>query len=175
MRFVDLLKTTVLGCAGAATALGALAVSRAATEGDDGLLAFALVWWAIAVLVGGWLGRRSETLPAIGRLLAGARSTTSLPDQEQPGRILLNRLWPLLVVLVASAALAWRFPQVPAIAAGFMVIWALYWRRQDGAVTAVEERDGVAFFVERTSPVKPITLVRTPGFRRLGPSADGLG
>jgi hypothetical protein len=53
---------------------------------------------------------------------------------------------------------------------------ALYWRRQDAAVTAIEERDGAAFFVERTSPVRPIQLVRTPGFRRIGPapSADGF-
>jgi len=175
VRFVDFLKTTVLGCAGTATALGALAVSRAAVEGDDDVLAFALVWWLVAVLVGGWLGRRAETLPAIGRLLAGARSSTSLPDQEKAGRMLLNRLWPLLVLVIASAALAWRFPQVPAIAAGFSLIWALYWRRQDRAVTAIEERDGVAFFLEHTSPIKPTALVRTPGFRRIGPSGDGLG
>ena len=35
-------------------------------------------------------------------------------------------------------------------------------------MTAIEERDGVAFFIERTSPFKPIQLVRTPGFRRVG-------
>ncbi len=65
-----------------------------------------------------------------------------------------------------AGAVAFAFPQVPAVAAGFAIIWALYWRRQDGAVTAVEERDGVAFHVERTSPVRPMQLVRTPGFRR---------
>ena len=32
-------------------------------------------------------------------------------------------------------------------------------------MTAIEERDGVRFYVERTSPLKPIRLVRTPGFR----------
>ena len=56
-------------------------------------------------------------------------------------------------------------PQVPAIAAGFAVIWALAWRRQSRAVTAIEERDGARFYVERTSPLRPIQLVRTPGFR----------
>jgi hypothetical protein len=37
-------------------------------------------------------------------------------------------------------------------------------------VTAIEERDGVAFYIERTSPLKPIQLLRTPGFRRAGPA-----
>ena len=31
-------------------------------------------------------------------------------------------------------------------------------------MAAIEERDGAAFYVERTSPVRPISLVRTPGF-----------
>ena len=176
MRFVDFLKTTVLACAAAATALGALAVLRAASEGDTGLVLFALGWWVVAGVTGAVLGRGRGPLPAIGRLLGGARATTTLPEQEKPARVLVNRLWPLAVLLVVSAALAWRYPQIPAIAAGFTVIWALYWRRQDGAVTAIEERDGVAFYVERTSPLQPIQLVRTPGFRRIAPpSGNGLG
>ena len=56
---------------------------------------------------------------------------------------------------------------------GFAVIWALSWRRQDAAVTAIEERDGVQFFVERTSPFRPIKLVRAPGFRRIEPPTLG--
>jgi hypothetical protein len=173
VRFVDFLKTTVLACAAAATALGALAVGRAAADGDTGLVAFTLGWWVVAGIIGAWLGRARAPLPAIARLLAGARASTTLPEQERPARVLVNRLWPLAVVLVVSAGLAWRFPQVPAIAAGFTVIWALYWRRQDGAVTAIEERDGVAFYVERTSPLQPIRLVRTPGFRRIGAASAG--
>jgi hypothetical protein len=51
------------------------------------------------------------------------------------------------------------------VAAGFAIIWALAWRRQASAVTAIEERDGVRFYVEPTSPLRPIRLVRTPGFR----------
>jgi hypothetical protein len=54
---------------------------------------------------------------------------------------------------------------VPAIATGFAIIWALAWRRQASAVTAIEERDGARFYVEQTSPLDPIKLVRTPGFR----------
>ena len=166
----------MLACAGAATALGALAIGQAASDDDSGLAVFCLSWWLLAGVLGAWLGRERAPLPAIERLLAGARATTTLPEHERPVRVLMNRLWPLAVLLVVSAGLAWRLPQVPAIAVGFTVIWALYWRRQDGAVTAIEERDGVAFYVERTSPLRPIQLVRTPGFRRIGaPSADGLG
>jgi hypothetical protein len=50
------------------------------------------------------------------------------------------------------------------VAAGFSIIWALGWRRQARAVLAIEERDGVRFYVDRTSPVSPIQLIRTPGF-----------
>jgi hypothetical protein len=175
LRFVDFLKTTVLACAAAATALGVLAVREVALEGDTDLLAFALSWWAIATMLGAWIGRERSTLPAIARLLAGARSSSTLPEQDRPGRILLNRLWALFALLVLSAGLAWLWPQVPVIAAGFLLIWALYWRRQEAAVTAVEDRDGVAFFVERTGPLKPIQLVRTPGFRRAEPTPSGEG
>ena len=165
----------MLACAGAATLLAALAVRTVALEGDTALLGFSLSWWAVATIIGLWLGRERGTLPAVGRLLAGARSTSTLPEQEKPGRVLLNRLWPLFALLVVSAALGWVLPQIPAIAAGFLAIWALYWRRQEAAVTAIEDRDVVGFYVERTAPWKPIQLVRTPGFRRAAPAPSGEG
>ena len=175
MRFIDFLRTTVLACGGAATVLGLLAIREVALEGDTALLVFSLGWWAVATMVGVWLGRERHMLPAVARLRAGARSTSSLPEQARPGRVVANRLWPLFALLVVSAGLGWLFPQIPAIAAGFLTIWALYWRRQEAAVTAIEDRDGVAFYVERTAPWKPIQLVRTPGYRRIGaPSGEGL-
>jgi hypothetical protein len=146
-----------------------VAVAGAAADDNLALLAFAGAWWAVAAVVGSFLGRRAETLPPIARLLAGARATAMLPEQARPGRVLVNRLWPLFVLLIVSGALAVAAPQIPAMAAGFAVIWALYWRRQDGAVTAIEERDGVSFFIEPTSPLKPMQLIRTPGFRRVAP------
>ena len=79
---------------------------------------------------------------------------------------LLNRLWPLLVVTVVPAGLALVWPQVAAIAAGFCVIWSLSWRHQESAVTAIEERDGVTFYVATTDAIGPVKLVRTPGLRR---------
>ena len=168
MRFVDLLKTTVLVCAASATLLGAIAVLSATNAQEDAPLFFALGWWLVAGAIGTYLGRRAETTPPIARLLAGARTATSLPEQK-PGATLLNRLWPIFLVTVAASALAIVAPQIPAIAAGFAAIWALSWRRQEAAVTAIDERDGVQFLVERTSPFKPIQLVRVPGFRRIAP------
>ncbi len=168
MRFVDFLKATVLACAGAGTALAAVAVLAVAADGATGLVALLAVWWPAAVALGAWLGRRGEPLPAVARLLAGARPTTTLPDPGAggPGLLLVNRLWPLLLALVAGVAVGFALPQVPVVAAGFALVWALQWRRQDRAVTAIEERDGVAFYIERTSPLTPMRLVRTPGLRR---------
>jgi len=79
--------------------------------------------------------------------------------------VVLNRLWPIIICTLGSGALAFAYPQIPAIATGFAIIWALGWRRQSAAVTAIEERDGARFYLEHTSPIHPIKLVRTPGFR----------
>ena len=55
-------------------------------------------------------------------------------------------------------------PQVAGVATGFAICWALAWRRQGHAVAAIEERDAARFYVDRTSPLQPIRLIRTPGF-----------
>jgi hypothetical protein len=164
VRFADFLRMTVLISAAAASALAAVTVAAAAGTGDDVIVPIAAGWWLIAAVIGAWLGRRSETSSPIGSLLASARTQTSLPEVH-PGRTLLNRLWPLLISTLGAGALAFIIPQVPAVATGFAIIWALAWRRQASAVTAIEERDGARFYIARTSPLKPIKLVRTPGFR----------
>jgi hypothetical protein len=163
VRFGDFLKATVLLSAGAATALAAIAVIGIAQQADDLLIVVSVGWWVLSALIGLTLGRRAETSPPIARLLAGARSQTSLPEL-QPGRTLINRLWPLLISTLGAGVLAVFEPQVASIAAGFAIIWALAWRRQEAAVAAIEERDGVRFYVDRTSPFSPIQLLRTPGF-----------
>jgi hypothetical protein len=140
-------------------------VAGAANRDESLLVPVTAAWWIIAVLYGLWLGRRHETSPPIARLLAGATSATTLPE-IRPGLILLNRLWPLLISSLAAGALAFLLPQVAGIATGFAIIWSLSWRHQEKAVTAIEERDGVTFFVDRTPPFQPIKLVRTQGFRR---------
>jgi hypothetical protein len=168
VRFVDFLRTTVLLTAAAATALATVTVLAAGAKSGDPLLPIAVGWWVIAALIGLRLGRRAQTNPPIARLLAAAKASTTLPEHH-PSAILLNRLWPLLVFTLLAGGLAFLAPQIPGIAAGFAIIFALAWRRQDAAVAAIEERDGASFYVVRTSPVRPIALVRTPGFKALRP------
>jgi hypothetical protein len=168
VRFVDFLRTTVLLSAGAATALAAVTVIAASSRSDTQLAEFAVGWWVIAVATGLRLGRRAQTNPPIARLLASAKASTTLPEHH-PSAILINRLWPLVLFTLLSGGLAFLAPQIPGIAAGFAIIWALSWRRQDAAVEAIEERDGASFYVRRTSPVRPMELVRTPGFKAARP------
>jgi hypothetical protein len=173
VRFVDLLKTTVMLSAGAATMLAIVTVIGATADRDDTLVLIGAGWWVVASVIGAVLGRRSQVTAQIGRLLADAKLATMLPE-HRPAGVVLNRLWPLLVSTVAAGAVGFIVPQVPAVACGFAVIWSLAWRRQDAAVLAIEERDGAMFYVERTSPVRPLRLVRTPGFRREVPTLTSV-
>jgi hypothetical protein len=163
VRFGDFLKATVLLNAGAATLLAAITVIGLAREGDRTLALFSAVWWIGALLIGIWFGRRAEASPPIARLLTTARTQTTLPELR-PGVTLLNRLWSLLFMTLASAVASVFLPQVAAVAAGFPLILALTLRRQEAAVAAIEERDAARFYVDRTSPFHPIRLIRTPGF-----------
>jgi hypothetical protein len=169
MRFFDFLRVSVLLFAGAATALAAVAIAGAAARSDTTLLYVAVAWWVAAAAVGLWLGRRPETTQGIARMLADARYSPTLPEVE-PGRTVVNRLWPLIILLAAAAGIAFLIPQVPAIAAGYALLVALMWRKQARAVAAIEDRDGVRFYVERTPPMKPTKLVRTPWMRRVEPT-----
>jgi hypothetical protein len=164
VRFADFLRTTVLISAASASVLAAVTLAGAAGANDDLVVPVAAGWWVLAGLIGSWFGRRGETSPPIASLLASARTQTSLPEVN-PGRTVLNRLWPLLLCTVGAGVLGFVLPQVPAIATGFAIIWSLAWRRQASAVTAIEERDGARFYVAQTSPLNAIKLVRTPGFR----------
>jgi hypothetical protein len=169
VRFSEFLRTTVLMSAAGASLLAAITVIGLATGvGAAAVVPVAAGWWTGAGLIGLWLGRRAQTSPPIASLLADARTGPALPEVN-PARTLLNRLWPLLVCCIGAAAIGLALPQVPAIAAGFAIIWALAWRRQASAVTAIENRDGARFYIERTSPLAPIRLLRTPGFRSLIP------
>jgi hypothetical protein len=169
VRFGDLLRTAVLLFAGGATACGIVAIASAQSKDDTSLLYVAIAWWVIATLIGGWLGRGAHAIEGIAHLLADARSTQMLPE-VQPGRIILNRMWLLILTTIAAGGVAFLMPQVPAIGAGFFLLAALWWRRQPSAVQAIEERDGVRFYVERTSPFAPTRLIRTPGFRKNEPA-----
>jgi hypothetical protein len=172
MRFTDFLKATTLLTAGEATTLAAVAIVAAASKGDTVTIVFALVWWVLAGAIGGWLGRRPETSERIANLLASARSSMALPELR-PAAVLLNRLWPLGVLALMTAGVSWIYPQGAAVIAGGLALLALAWRRQEAAVTAIEERDGARFYVVPTSPLSGIKLARTPGYRR--PSGNGTG
>jgi hypothetical protein len=161
VRFGDLLRATVMLSAGSATLLAAIAVIGIGQDAQTALIAFCAGWWVLAAAMGVALGARAEA--AIQRLLAGARSQTTLPEVH-PSRTMLNRLWTLLLSTIGAGVLGVWAPQVAAIAAGFAIVWALAWRRQEQAVAAVEERDGVRFYVDRTSPFAPMRLIRAPGF-----------
>ena len=173
MRFVDLLKTTVMLSAAAATMLAIVTVIGATGDRDDTLVLIGAGWWVAASIIGAVLGRRAQVTAPIGRLLADAKMATMLPE-HRPAAVIVNRLWPLLVSTGAAGAVGFIFPQVPLVACGFAVIWSLAWRRQDSAVLAVEERDGVTYYVERTSPLRPMQLVRTPGLRREVPTLTSV-
>jgi hypothetical protein len=171
VRYTDFLKATVLLTAGEATALAAVTVVVVAAKESTATQIFALGWWVVAGAIGTWLGRRPETTKSIATLLADANSSTTLP-QIRPAAVLVNRLWLLGVSAVIAAGVSWLIPQLAAVAAGGATMIALAWRNQEAAVTAIEERDGVRYYVVPTSPFKAIELVRTVGLRRLR-SANG--
>jgi hypothetical protein len=170
VRFRDFLRVSVLLFGGAATALAVVSVVGASREESNTLVYVAAVWWCLATLVGLWLGRRLAATSGIARLLADARKTSTLPELE-PGTVLFNRLWPLIVLAVASAVIGFFYPQVPAIATGYCLLVALLWRKQSRAVEAVEGRDGVEFWLDKTSPFGGPRLLRLPGLRKIAPEA----
>ena len=168
MRFRDFLRVSVLIYGAAATALAVVSIAGATQADSNTLVYVAAVWWCVAALAGLWIGRRPQTTEGIGTLLADARSTNSLPQLE-PGAVIFNRLWPVAVVTVLAGAVGFFVPQVPVVATGFFLLVALLWRRQSSAVEAIERRDGIEFWFDRTSPFGAPKLLRLPGLRRIEP------
>ncbi len=166
MAFCDLLRTTVLLAAGAATVLAAVTVIAATGADDDLTLFVAAGWWAVAVVAGFILGRPQRAAAAMQPLLAEARTAATLPSLESPATAALARLWPVGAFALVAGGLGFVFPGVAAIGTGFALAVALAWRGREGAVSAIEERDGVRFYVEPGSAIQPVKLVRSPGLRR---------
>src|ERR1700742_803162 len=164
MRFREFLRATVLVSAASATLLAVLTVVGSHGDDDTKVATIGIAWWAVAAIFGIWSGRRHTVSGQIGSLLANARSTNSLPELN-PARTFLNRLWPLLICTIGAGAASLDWPQVAAVAAGFAIIWALAWRHQASAVTAIEGRDGASFYIDKTGPFQPMKLVRAPGLR----------
>lgn len=165
MLFTDLLRVTVLLVAGVATALGTVSVVVAGEDGDTTALIVAGAWWVAAAGAGLYLGSAPRTADAIARVLAGARTATSLPP-ESPTWIAFLRLWPIGAFALIVGGAGWVWPQVAAIGAGYAIAIALAWRGREAAVTAIEDRDGIRFYVEPSSALEPVRLLRTPGLYR---------
>lgn len=168
MRFREFLRMSVLLFGGAASALAVVSIVGTTRAEDNLLLYVALGWWIVAAIAGLVLGRRLAATPGIGRLLADARSTTTLPELE-PGAVLFNRLWPLAVVAVVAGAAGFFIPQVPVVGTGYALLVALWWRRQSAAVEAIELRDGVEYWFDRSAPFGAPRLLRLPGMRKIAP------
>ncbi len=164
MLFTDLLRVTVLLTGAEATALAAITAVTTNRDADGTTLIVAAAWWLIAVVAGFYLGRPSRAASTLRAALAGARTATSLPP-ESPARISFARLWPIALTAIAAGALGVFFPGVAAIGAGYALLVSLAWHSREAAVLAIEQRDGVKFYVVPNSAFRPIQLVRTPGLR----------
>jgi hypothetical protein len=169
MPFTDLLRVTVFLTAAEATALGAIGALAAARDEDSTTVLVAAVWWLLSLAIGIYLGRPSRAADGVRDALARARTATSLPP-EPPARIAFDRLWPVALTAIVAGALGIFFPGVAVIGAGYALIVSLAWRTREAAVLAIEQRDGVKFYVVPNSALRPIQLVRSPGLRsgRLG-------
>ena len=165
MPFTELLRGTVLLLLGAAMALGAVTVVLAAADDDTTTLIVAAAWWLIAIAVGLFLGRPENASEGVAAALSEAKTTPLLPATS-PGRVALGRLWPLAAFTLVAGGLGFVFPPVAAVGTGYALLVALAWRNREGIVTAVQDRDGVRFFVESASAFEKIRLVRTPGLGR---------
>jgi hypothetical protein len=165
MQYKDLLRGTVLLIGVEATGLAVVSAITINAAADEVLAAFAILWWAAAFSLGIHYGSAERAASALRDPLSRARTSTALPA-EPSTRTALARLWPIALFAIAAGALGIIWPQVPAIATGWALLVALAWRRREGAVTAIEERDGVCFYVEQGSALEPIKLIRTPGLRR---------
>jgi hypothetical protein len=173
VAFCDLLRMTVLLAAGAATALAAITIVSATSSSDTLTLYVAAGWWVLALVGGVILGRPARAAEAMRPALAQARMATALPSLENPTRTALGRLWPLAAFAAVAGGLGLVYSGVAAIGTGFALGAALTLRSREGAVAAIEERDGVRFFVEPGSALEPVKLVRSPGLRRDRPPPGG--
>jgi hypothetical protein len=159
-----MLRLTVFLTAAEATALGAISAIAAGRENDSTTVLVAAGWWLISLAIGIYLGRPARARDGVREPLAEARTATSLP-QEDGGRIAIGRLWPIGVTALAAGVLGIFFPGVAVIGAGYALLVSLAWHSREAAVLAIEQRDGVKFYVVPTSALRPIKLVRTPGLR----------
>jgi hypothetical protein len=162
--YTDLLRLSVFLTAGEATALGAIAALAASQEATETTLLVAGGWWLVALLIGLYLGRPRRAADGVREALTEARTATSLPA-EAPSRVALGRLWPIGASALVAGILGIFFPGVAIVGAGYALLVSLAWHSHEAAVLAIEQRDGVKFYVVPNSALRPVELVRTPGLR----------
>jgi len=168
LPFAELLRATVFLAAGGATALGAIAVLGVRDAENTTILLIGAAWWVVAAWIGLALGGTERSAEAMRETLAGARTVTPTSpgvSMPSPGRVAWGRLGPILVAVGLAGAIGVAFPEVAVVGSGYALLVALAWRNREPAVLAIEGRDGVRFLVESASPLKPVKLVRSPGFR----------
>lgn len=161
MRYCDYLHASVLLIGSAAFALIVVSAGALARDGSLVLIVFGTAWLAVAAIIGLWLGRADAVMESIRTLLSRSRPEPVFPKIEPPA-VLLSRLWPVLVIVLVAAFSSIWFPQLAIATAGYGLLWSLAWRRQAGAVEAIEERDAVHFWIVRSSPWRAPKLVRVP-------------
>lgn len=164
MPYTDLLRVTVFVTGAEATALGAITAIGANRTEEQSLVLIAAAWWLVALAIGLYLGRPGRASDEMRAALARSRTATSLPS-ESPARIAAGRLWPIGATALVAGVLGLFFPGVALVGAGYALIVSLAWHTREAAVLAVEQRDGVRFYVVPNSALRPIELVRTPGLR----------
>jgi hypothetical protein len=162
--YTDLLRVTVFVTGAEATALGAITAIGANRAEEESLVLVAAAWWLVALAIGFYLGRPGRASDDMRAALTRARTATSLPP-ESPARIAAGRLWPIGATAIVAGVLGLFFPGVALVGAGYALIVSLAWHTREAAVLAVEQRDGVRFYVVPTSALRPIELIRTPGLR----------
>jgi hypothetical protein len=162
--YTELLRVTVFITGAEATALGAITAIGANRTGQESIVLLAAAWWIASLAIGLYLGRPGRAADEMRAALTRARTATSLPP-ETPARIVAGRLWPIGVTAVVAGVLGLFFPGVALVGAGYALIVSLAWHTREAAVLAVEQRDGVRFYVVPGSALRPVELVRTPGLR----------
>jgi hypothetical protein len=170
--YTDLLRLTVFITGAEATALGAITAIGANRTDEESIILIAAAWWLVSLAIGFYLGRPARAGDDMRNALSRARTATSLPA-DVPARIAIGRLWPIGLTAIVAGVLGIFFPGVALVGAGYALIVSLAWHTREAAVLAVEQRDGVRFYVVPGSALRPIELVRTPGLRSV-PRGAGL-
>ncbi len=167
MAYSDLLRASVFLTAAGATVLAAIAVIGIQRDPGTVILAVAALWWSAAAVIGLSLGRDSRVSEGVRRTLAEARTvspSSAGPSLAQPGKVAIGRLGPIFVAVALAGGLGVVFPEVAVVASGYALVVALAWRNREGAVLAIEGRDGVRFLIQSGPAFGPVRLIRSPGF-----------